>query len=540
MIRFTDTRMNFVIGSGPAGVAAAHALVSRGLAVTMIDAGLMLEEKRMETVQKLRQTPPEAWDKTWLNKIRGDAKVNVGGVSQKLIFGSNFPYKDVEQYIPMVMKGVKTSASLARGGLSNVWGAGVMPYGDADIGDWPINYSDLEPHYRSVFSYMPLAAREDPLAGELPLIGSHYQSLKPSRQSTEFLADIQKAQDKLKVRGITAGHSRLAVQAGEAMGLPGCIYCGLCMYGCPYGLIYNSADTLTELQREENFSYIANVVVEKLLEANGKVKILARSKLNDKTQSFQGTRVFLACGTLSTTRILLESLEAYHHPVKLHDNQYFIFPLLRYRKIPRVASEDLYTLSQIFIEIHDPALSKENIHLSLYGYNDMYSRVFEGLFRSLWPFIKIPFNELLGRLFIVQGNLHSRLSPKITACLAPGSDRLRILNLESAPQRKSSKIVRGVLKKLYKNRKNLCAVPVFPMLQIGQAGQAHHSGGAFPMRENPGNFESDTLGRPYGFRRVHVVDSTVFPSIPAGSITLTVMANADRIASAAASLGNLN
>ena len=53
-VSFPDTLMNFVIGSGPAGVAAAHALVTRGLVVTMLDAGLMLEEKRIETVQKLR------------------------------------------------------------------------------------------------------------------------------------------------------------------------------------------------------------------------------------------------------------------------------------------------------------------------------------------------------------------------------------------------------------------------------------------------------------------------------------------------------
>jgi len=51
------------------------------------------------------------------------------------------------------------------------------------------------------------------------------------------------------------------------------------------------------------------------------------------------------------------------------------------------------------------------------------------------------------------------------------------------------------------------------------------------MKSNPSNFESDYLGRPYGFQKVHVVDATIFPSIPATSITLTAMANAHRIAS---------
>ena len=50
------------------------------------------------------------------------------------------------------------------------------------------------------------------------------------------------------------------------------------------------------------------------------------------------------------------------------------------------------------------------------------------------------------------------------------------------------------------------------------------------MRHQPSEFETDVLGRPAGLHRVHVVDSTVFPTVPAPTITLTAMANAHRIA----------
>jgi choline dehydrogenase-like flavoprotein len=69
------------------------------------------------------------------------------------------------------------------------------------------------------------------------------------------------------------------------------------------------------------------------------------------------------------------------------------------------------------------------------------------------------------------------------------------------------------------------------MLRLGDAGQGYHVGGAFPMRARPGPFQSDVLGRPFGFERVHLVDSTTFPSIPASTVTFTVLANAHRIAS---------
>jgi choline dehydrogenase-like flavoprotein len=67
------------------------------------------------------------------------------------------------------------------------------------------------------------------------------------------------------------------------------------------------------------------------------------------------------------------------------------------------------------------------------------------------------------------------------------------------------------------------------LLQMGKPGRSFHAGGSFPMRSSPGAFETDTSGRPEGWRRVHAVDATVLPSIPATTITLTVMANAHRI-----------
>ena len=52
------------------------------------------------------------------------------------------------------------------------------------------------------------------------------------------------------------------------------------------------------------------------------------------------------------------------------------------------------------------------------------------------------------------------------------------------------------------------------------------------MRDRPGELECDVLGRPQGLDRIHLVDSSTFPTIPSTTITFTVMANAHRIGSA--------
>jgi hypothetical protein len=54
------------------------------------------------------------------------------------------------------------------------------------------------------------------------------------------------------------------------------------------------------------------------------------------TVSFVGSRVYLACGAIATTRILLESMQAYDHAVTLKDSLYFLLPTLQYDCVPGV------------------------------------------------------------------------------------------------------------------------------------------------------------------------------------------------------------
>ena len=57
-----------------------------------------------------------------------------------------------------------------------------------------------------------------------------------------------------------------------------------------------------------------------------------------------------------------------------------------------------------------------------------------------------------------------------------------------------------------------------------------HYAGTLPMRERPGLYETDREGRIGGVDGIHIVDGTVLTALPAKSHTLTIMANADRIA----------
>ncbi len=153
--------MHCVIGSGPAGVACAKALLARGASVLMLDAGIELETDRAQIVRQCADTKPAAWNPNQIARLKegmaGDAK----GVPLKLVFGSDFPYRETEEKIPWQNHGAGLKPSLALGGLSNVWGAAMLPYRDTDIADWPIKNSALVQHYRAAAEITGLAAQRD-------------------------------------------------------------------------------------------------------------------------------------------------------------------------------------------------------------------------------------------------------------------------------------------------------------------------------------------------------------------------------------------
>jgi choline dehydrogenase-like flavoprotein len=404
-----------------------------------------------------------------------------------------------------------------------------MPYCQKDICDWPITIEELEPHYRAVISLMKQSGNEDALNAVLPLNGDCYP-FRLCRQADALLRDLDMSKAALEAEGVMFGRSRLAVAFEGVDGRQGCSYCGMCIYGCPYDLIYSAASTMDRLSANQNFRYQNGVLVEKLAEAGGEIKIQARSLYGSEELEFHGDRVFLAAGVLSSTRILLRSLDAFNRPLVIRHSEHFQLPLIRYRKTRDIASEELHTMTQVYIEIQDGDICDHMIHMQVYAYNDLYDVVMKKLLGPVAPLLKCPIEEILGRLLIIKGYLHSSCSSHIVARLEPG--RSGALVLEGRPSDEANDIFRKIKTKLLRNRKYFRAVPSPKMAAIGIPGTGNHSGGSFPMRKTPAAFETDTLGRPCGFEKVHVVDATVFPSIPATTILLSIMANAHRIASA--------
>ena len=526
--------MNIVIGSGPAGTACAVALLARGAAVRMLDGGLTLEPERAELVERFRRSRPEDWTAADLAAYQSGMNPDAKGVPHKLVYGSDFPYREADQRLGVHYQNVGLRPSLAKGGLSNVWGAAMLPFVERDLKDWPLSDTALAPHYSAALALTGLAASRDELEKVFPLYTNAPTHLRPSRQAQRLLDTMTRHQTALAGAGIHFGQSRLAVHGNLPGETSGCVYCRLCMYGCPYGHIHTSADTVTRLQSNPNFHYEPGAIVHRVSESAAGVEIFGQDFATGKTRQWQGDRVFLAAGAIATTRILLRSLEAYDQPAWLMDSQYFLLPLLSLKRTRGASSESLHALSQIFLELFTPDGQDRTTHVQIYSNNDLVSGAIANTFGPLRRPLAWLVHDLQERMLVAQGFLHSDHSSRIAVRLKKASagepERLE-LQAELNPAARTE--VRRIVRKLMRHTRRLGAMPLPFMLKFAEPGRSFHTGGSFPMHQQPQGFQTDLLGRLPGWNRVHAVDATIFPSIPATTITLSVMANAHRIGSAA-------
>lgn len=497
--------MDYVIGSGPAGVACAKALLARGRAVTMLDAGLTLEAGREALRTAMEAQAPE----DWTPEQHAMRKMPLGGdmPDYKLSHGSDYPYRAAAGAPEISVQVPGVSASNAQGGLSNVWGAAMLPYRAADFAGWPVGLAEMAPGYKAVLGYVPIAGQADALEAAFPFYVRPQFDMPVSRQAGALLRRLERCH----APGVTAGRARVAVQA------PSCIACGECLNGCPRDLIFSTRHELASL-RAAGLNYIPNTVVRGVAEDAHGVSIHAFTGRG--WQNFSGDRVFVAAGVYGSTGLMLRSLG--RERAEILDSQYFILPLLGWARSKNVQAEHLHTLAQVFLEIQDAAVNDHNVHLQIYGYSDVLEAM---IAQKLGP-LKGLRGMLLERALVVQGYLHSDSSGRLEARL--DDEVLRV-----TPQRNPA--TRAALKRVVKRLRQLPlgAFPLSPVLQETPPGRGYHSGGSFPMRENPNPGETDVLGRPYGRSRTHIVDSSVFPTIPAATITLSVMANAWRIGNSA-------
>ncbi len=518
---------NLVVGSGPSGVMAAAALLDAGQSVTLVDVGAELEADKRDIVRRLAAAPVEDWDPALVAQVSGYAVEPGGEVPVKLAYGSRFPYADADLGT-LVQDGSKCLQSGAKGGLSTLWGAAVLPNADSDFADWPVTTAEMAPHYAAAARGLRVAGTRDALEARFPFHAPPAPAPRASRQAEAALARMERRRASLSAAGLTFGRSRLALRADDGPAGKACAYCGLCLSGCPLGAVWSSAELLDELVARRGLVYRPGFRATRVAGTGGTARVTGVLAATGAEETLAARRVFLACGPVSTARLVASSLGWHGRDLAMRYQPYFLLPLLSSAGVPGVETERLHTLAQAFVELDDPRVSARTVHLQLYGY-DEHIRDSLSFLDALPPLRR----ALAGRLMFFQGYLHSDEAGGLALRVAAdGSARLT-----AAPSARARAVVRRAALALTARMRDHGFLPLLPLLRAGAPGEGNHVGGTFPMRARPAETETDALGRLAALPGVHLVDSSVLPSLSATTFTYTVMANAHRIAAAAAAEG---
>jgi len=525
-----------VVGSGPSGVAAASALLERGHAVDVLDVGHTPGAASDALAGEVRgaiergERPGRALYRALQHGPGGAARSPFAGLatlfgrveatrSQKRILGSTFVWDGADEAIPVEREVV--TRSLARGGLSNAWGAACYPWRAADFAGWPIAAADLAPHYARAAALLGLEQTKDALERAYPLLGDGVSDAprNPGSPLERLLARWRERDAELAAAGLAPGRARLAVRSAA------CTRCGLCFYGCAFGAIWHAGQPLERL----GVRYRPGCFVHGFREEPGGVRVHGRAREGALDERYDA--LVLAAGVLSSLRIAADSLALHDRPVPLLDNELYLLPLFAPGAHPGFGFRSRFTLGEAVLAVEAGVVSSRPLHVQLYSFHEFFLAELGDLLRALpGPLQELAWTALnaLALAFVyLPGEDSTRATARVLAAgAAPGR-----VSIDAHPQPESRAILARLLAHLRRLRGPLGFWPVPGLVKSTPFGFHGHLAGTLPMRAAPGPLETEPSGRLAGTARVFVVDPAAFPTLPAQNLTFTAMANALRVGS---------
>lgn len=504
MMRDADV---IIVGSGPAGVAAAWPLVEAGVKVLMLDASdrSLPSLPSQESLGQWRNDP-----RRWQAEIGRTGPLVASGISPKFATPlSQAVLAGFADIAKLETRDFVAVGSPASGGLSRIWGAFAARYDAADLAHFPGGAADIEESYRRVIARIGVSESLD-LSAASTLTPPVARVAQGHRRLTETPGFSLTA----------ATNAVLSVPREERLG---CTACGLCLHGCARGSIYQSADELPLLRARRNFAYRPGVMVQRL--SGGVGAHIVEGRVHEGPVQFRSPNVVLAAGTLMTSSLALRRLGLTGRPVRLLTNPVggaaFLVPGLVGTSLP----ERSFGLGQLAYGMEtEPGIKAFGV---FYGADTLPLAAIADRLPFSRPTALRVARALAPALVLATGYLPGAYSENHLVVEGDGAGgRLRI---EGRQTERAEHLLRQNFRALGKQLRRRGAWTVPGSLNILQPGADAHPAGTLPMG-GAGEEATDDEGGLRGLAGLHVADGAALPLLSARHPTLTIMANADRIA----------
>jgi hypothetical protein len=418
-------------------------------------------------------------------------------MGQKSWFGSNEPYRGRKKFDIEYKDGILARPSFAFGGFSRVWGAS-FEFELANVGA-RLGSSEASMNSDDVGFVEQLIPH---VINDFREAGGRNSEFRSSASSVRLARKL--CSGHLFVKNYELSPSRLAVSTS---GPAACSLQGTCLTGCPNSSIYFAGDRISELHQNGQIELLTNHLLISFREREAQVALNVAVG-STELREIVTKKLLLATGPISSSKILISSgvCDVISHA----DTSTAFTSALVLSRRHEVKS---HTLPQFYIREKSGAFLAQVYAPSESHLSKLQSRVPFGGF--LTPVLKRLIHSIHPVIIYFNSNISDDLSVSsrdgVVVVAGKNTWKNRRAQLALLLRFAFTLVTRGVLLTL-------------PFTQFTPPGSGYHFGAGLSRTGS-----LDSQGRPFGLRRVHILDASSLSNLPVGSITPTVMANSSRI-----------
>lgn len=469
-IRIPERAEYLVIGTGPSGTAAINALIKLGICPLVIDTGGTISRNNYKNLKgKIRKNPGQ---KSWLGS-----------------------YETYHQRLNSIEYGneVESRISYLKGGFSRVWGGTFSFYKSFE--GWPKSAIPTSTDLQSIKALVPHTHTS--LFDEFGI---------PMEISTARL--MEKIQSNcLSSDKWTLVNSVVAIDEGPSDNA--CVACGLCLSGCEFESIWYAGNQIDEWASSGKITYIAGLTAVSISNqgSQARVELVDSGNLRYEILSDQ---TFIGIGALATPALLVAS--GIFEKLEVKDTSTAFSAIINFGRTPKPKNNS-HGLSQFWASDN-----QQRLLCQIYPPSPLHTQ----RIISSYPILKF-FKPLIDKLMIRVHPMISYLSTDHSASITVSKSNNGVL-VTAKNTRPSTQFHKKLISEFGKTLQFSSYKISTLLTTIPNPGSGYHHGSSIPH-----GLLSDDLGQIPFLPNVHFIDSSVLPTLELGSITPTVMANANRI-----------
>ena len=535
---------HLVVGSGPSGAQAAQTLVEQGGRTLMLDVGHQDPNDYARLIPDrpfldIRRSDPEQ-HRYFLGDSFEGVPLGELRTGSTITTPRRYVMDLVDRLLPARVSEFRHIESLAQGGLGNAWGLACFAMSTAELAAMGLDHHEMERSYRRIATRIGLSGEHDDCS---PYTRGPITELQPALDLDEGAASMLGAygthRAALNRAGVFAGKPVLALLSQDLGDRRACAYQDMDFWA-DHGLsAYRPPITLEQLRRDDRFTYQGGALVVRFGRGPGSsVRVDYRDLASGQERSVVTGSLVLAAGTFGTTRIVMRSVypdPAARPEVPILCDPYYYVLCLRPGQVGRAMDPRRHSVTQLVLALDETG---DGSHVPIAAFTSYRSTLLFRLIKET-PLGRRDARALMQFLqsgLMVAGVHHPNgPSPLRRFALerddaSPTGDALRVRFALAADERERIDRDQRVFLRAFRR---LGSLPI-RVVDLGFGASIHYAG-TLPFGEPAPHGVVAATGRLNGWESVFVADGSPFRMLPAKGITLTLMAQADRVARVAAS-----